>query len=106
MEYIEKDSLKNAINQLPVTEFNGIKLYPAERVKKVIDFFPIRKEEDIYSRTTEFITDYKRDPDMNYAQCTTCREFIPTYARMMDYMEFCPYCGAKVISIHNGMWLI
>ena len=52
MEYIEKDSLKNAINQLPVTEFNGIKLYPAERVKKVIDFFPIRKEEDIYSRTT------------------------------------------------------
>lgn len=106
MKYIEKDSLKNAINQLPVTEFNGVQLYPAERVKKVIDFFPIHKEEDIYSRTTEFITDYERDPDMHYAQCTTCREFIPTHARMMDCMEFCPYCGAKVTSIHNGMWLI
>ena len=69
------------------------------------DYMQITSGGDL-KKTTEFITDHERDPDMHYAQCTTCREFIPTHARMMDCMEFCPYCGAKVTSIHNGMWLI
>lgn len=102
MAYIDKDSIINAITQLPVTEFNGVKLYPAERVKKVIDFFPTHKG----VLTTQLITDYEHDKNMDYAQCMACKKFAPTIPRLMDEIEFCPYCGSKIVGIHPGTWVL
>ena len=100
METINKESLLNMISALPVTEIDGVMFYPANRIHKTIKFLPVYTTE-----STELITDHEKDKDMNYAQCKKCYKFIPTISYLMDNIEFCPYCGSKVDTIHNGQWL-
>ena len=101
-EYIEKESLLHVISELPVTEFNGVELYPAERIKKVIQFLPTRNE--FPKSRTDFlyygVGHAKHNED--YIFCKECNKGVVTYSYLMDNIEFCPYCGAIVNTIRSA----
>jgi predicted RNA-binding Zn-ribbon protein involved in translation (DUF1610 family) len=84
-EYIKKEELVAIINALPVTDVNGVKLFPKNRVLKVIEFLPTSK-----------ITTKMRRNYYSQIYCQSCNQVINLPCWEVEHLGNCPHCGLEI----------
>lgn len=84
-EYIKKEELLTILNALPISEFNGIEMYPKNQVLEAVTSLSASK-----------ITTKMRRNYCSQVYCQHCNQVVALPCWEVEHLGHCPHCGLEI----------